>query len=56
MGPGLGVLERAGGEDALEGMRSALRVSLGGAYRVGTAIDEVGMDFDGVGKDWGSVV
>jgi hypothetical protein len=56
VGPGLGVLERAGGEDAVEGMRSALRVSLGDAFRVEMAIDGVGMDFDGAGKDWGSVV
>jgi len=56
VGPGLGVLVRAGGEGAVEGMRSALRVSLGDAFRVGKGTDGVGMDFDGVGKDWGNVV
>ena len=56
MGLGLVALERAGGEDVVEGMRFAETVSLGDAFRVGTATGGVGTGFDGVGKHWARVV
>ena len=56
LGQGLGALERAGGEDAAEGTRSAETVSLGDAVLVERATGGVEKEFGGAGKDWGSAV
>ena len=56
MVPGLGALERAGGEDGAGGMRSASVARHGDAFRVETAIDGGEKGFGGAGRDWGNVV